>query len=252
MNIYDLILEYLYKNQNKGFLDISHICSDKEKSTRIARELKKDGLVNFKQKYLLGSGKTPPFRGNPRLEITRLGIEKYQYKDLPLKETDGNINSIMDKNTIQALENLKEGKSVTLTKDSPNEISELISNLKNLGILHKPTRFGYAAEFTNRKYLTKLIELKSWTEFLDWLDGQNTDGNITNDFSGSTVGQVNQSDFLKVEKTEIKQTTQPKTKEMQQNTIFSFIEKFWWQILIPLIIGIILIMIERGVINVGI
>ena len=162
MNIYDSILEYLYNNQDKGFLDIYHICSDKEKSTRIARELKKDGLVNFKQKRLMGSGDTPPFRGHPQLEITRLGIEKYEHRNLSIKASDGNTNTIMDKNTIQTLENLKDGKSVTLTKDSPNEISEIIINLKNLGILHKPTRFGYASEFTSRKYVSKLIELKSW------------------------------------------------------------------------------------------
>ncbi len=237
MNIYDSILEYLYKNQDKGFLEISHICSDKEKSTRIAKELKKDGLVIFKQKRLMGSGKTPPFRGHPKLEITRLGIEKYEREITELKD----VTLKMDENTIQTLENLKNGKSVTLTKDSPNEISELIVNLKNLGVLHKPTRFGYACDLSNRKYLTKLIELKSWENFLDWSENENSKSDFINDFSGSTIGQVNQSESLKVKKNEIKQTTQPTTKEKQQNTIISFIVKFWWQILIPLIIGIVLI-----------
>ena len=248
MNIYDSILEYLYKNQDKGFLEISHLCSDNEKSTRIARELKKDGLVIFRQKCLMGSGQTPPFRGQPKLEITRLGIEKYERERTELKE---DVILKMDENTIQTLENLKNGKSVTLTKDSPNEITEMIINLKNLGLLHKPTRFGYAAEFTSRKYLTKLIELQSWTEFLDWLDAQNNDSKVTNDFSGSTIGQVNQSESLKVGQIEIKQTNHPKTKEKQQNAIVSFIVKFWWQILIPLLIGIVLIMIEKGVVDIG-
>ncbi len=75
---------------------------------------------------------------------------------------------------------------------------------------------------------------------------------IINDFSGSTIGQVNQSKSLIVKQTEIKSTTTPKKKEKQQNVIISFIGKFWWRILIPLLIGIILTMIEKGVINIGV
>ena len=228
MNIYDSILEYLYKNQDKGFLEISHISSDKEKSTRIARELKKDGLVNFKQKRLAGSGNTPPFRGHPKLEITRLGIEKYE------KERDESKQDIvlkMDKNTIQTLENLKNGKSVTLTKDSPNEISELISNLKNLGILHKPTRFGYACDLSNRKYLTKLIELESWEKFLDWSENENGKSDFINDFSGSTIGQINQSS----EKIDLKS---PITQKIVHKTDKEPKKKSWVEIL-AWIIGII-------------
>ncbi|MGY0393336.1 hypothetical protein ACW5R3_12360 [Bizionia sp. KMM 8389] len=99
----------------------------------------------------------------------------------------------MTDETLKYLDDLKNGKPIPLTKDSPNEISELIINLKNLGFLYKPNKYTYASEFNNRKYLTKLIELKSWSEFLNWLDEQKTDSNIVNDFSGSTIGQVNQS-----------------------------------------------------------
>lgn len=76
--------------------------------------------------------------------------------------------------------------------------------------------------------------------------------NINNNFKNSTFGQINQADFLKVDKTEIKQTIHPKTKEKQQKAIVSFIEKFWWHILIPLGIGIVLILIESGIINIDI
>tara|TARA_R110002049_G_scaffold69023_1_gene178835 strand:+ start:4434 stop:4781 length:348 start_codon:yes stop_codon:yes gene_type:complete len=99
----------------------------------------------------------------------------------------------MKTDKIEYLERLRVGKSIPLTKDSPNEISELLTNLKNLGILYKPTEYSYALDLNNRKYLTKLIELKSWSEFLNWLDRQNSDSNIINDFSGSTIGQINQS-----------------------------------------------------------
>ena len=96
--------------------------------------------------------------------------------------------------------------------------------------------------------------LKAKIEFkgLEYIDKLNNDiSNITNDFSGSIIGQVNHSDFLKVEKVEIKQNNHPKTKEKKQNTIVSFMLKFWWQILIPLLIGIVLIMIEKGFIHIG-
>lgn len=151
----------------------------------------------------------------------------------------------MTEQTIKYLEDLKNGESFILTKDRPDEISELIVNLKNFGILHKQTKYGFACDFKNRRYLTKLIELKSWSEFTNWLDGQNTDANIVNDFSGSTIGQVNQADFLKNKKTKIKQIIHPKTHEKQQNAIISFVEKFWWQILIPFTLGIVLLLIER-------
>ncbi|WP_396633586.1 hypothetical protein [Maribacter sp. R86514] len=163
-----------------------------------------------------------------------------------------NTDLSFDATTLENLERLKNGQTITLTKDSHKESSTLIRNLGNLGILHKPTRFGYACDLKNRKYLTKLIELKSWEKFLEWSENDNSKSDFINDFSGSTIAQVNQSESLNVEKTEIKQTNHPKTKEKQQNAITSFIVKFWWQILIPLAIGIILIMIEKGIIDIGI
>lgn len=80
-------------------------------------------------------------------------------------------------------------------------------------------------------------------KFLKEIESENK--NITNNFNNSTIGQFNQSDELKVLKTEIKQTIHPKIKEKQQNAIISFVEKFWWLILIPLLLGIVLIAIEK-------
>jgi hypothetical protein len=154
--------------------------------------------------------------------------------------------------TIKYLEDLKNGDTFILTKDSPNEIYELILNLKNLGLLHKPTKFGYACDFKNRKYLTKLIELNSWTDFLNWLDGQNSDSSIVNNFSGSTIGQVNQSDFLKVEGTNIKQNVGGSTTKPKKNyPILSKLIEYFWPLIISIISGIILLMIERGIIDIG-
>ncbi len=88
----------------------------------------------------------------------------------------------MTNQTIKYLEDLKNGETFILTKDRPDEIYELIINLKNLGFLYKSTKYGYSCDFKNRNYLTKLIELKSWEDFLNWLDAQNTNPKIVNDF----------------------------------------------------------------------
>ena len=84
---------------------------------------------------------------------------------------------------------------------------------KDFGLIE---RFGkHSFRLTNKgSDFTSFSNLKQNTEF------------INNDFSNSTIGQLNQSDFLKTKKTEIKQTIHPKTNEKQQNAIISFIEKF--------------------------
>lgn len=156
----------------------------------------------------------------------------------------------MKQETIEYLQKIKNGENVFLSKDSPDEISEISNRLKNLGILHKPSRFEYAVEIGKRKHLSKLIELESWPEFMDWLDSNNSNSNITNNFSGSSIGQINQSDNLKVEKTEIQQPIHPITEDKQEDAFLSLIKKFWWKILIPIIIGIVLFVIEGWVIEI--
>lgn len=96
----------------------------------------------------------------------------------------------MTNETIEYLKDLKNGDTINLTKDFPDEIYGLIINLKNIGILNKNNRYGYTCDYKNHIYLSKLIELKSWAEFLNWLEEQNSN---SNNFSNSTIGQVNQS-----------------------------------------------------------
>lgn len=130
----------------------------------------------------------------------------------------------MTNQTIKYLEDLKNGETFFLTKDSPDEIYELVINLKNLGLLYKSTKFGYSCDFKNRKYLAKLIELKSWSDFLNWLDGQNTNSDIINDFSGSTIGQVN---HLSSEKITLKS---PITQNIVHETSKKTSKKSWLEI----------------------
>jgi hypothetical protein len=94
----------------------------------------------------------------------------------------------------------------------------------------------------NDENITAKIKLKG-NEYLNKMESE--DKIITNNFNNSTIGQFNQSDELSVLKSEIKQTIHPKAKEKQQNAIILFVVKFWWQILIPLLLGIVLIAIEK-------
>jgi hypothetical protein len=108
----------------------------------------------------------------------------------------------------------------------------------NLGI---DIRFGDGNNIKVDQIKAK-IEFKG-IEYLNKFETENK--SINNNFNNSTIGQLNQSDELSVLKTEIKQTIQPATKEKQQNAIISLVEKFWWQILIPLVLGIALLAIQQ-------
>lgn len=144
----------------------------------------------------------------------------------------------MTNQTIKYLEDLKNGETFILTKDVSDEIYELIINLKNLGFLYKSTNYGYSCDFKNRNYLTKLIELKSWEEFLNWLDLQNKNSNTTNDYSGSTIGQINHFSSGKTTvKSPIKQNIVHETDK--KNNKKSWIEITSWTI--GIIAGIIAI-----------
>lgn len=139
----------------------------------------------------------------------------------------------MKENTIKVLEDFMDGKSYTLTKDRPEEIKDLLPRLENLGLINKIDRFKYAADLSKRKNLSKLIELKSWSEFLNWTEGQNTNGQITNDFSGSTNGQVNQSTKEVDVKSKVIQNVENKSGQK------SWIEIFAW--IIGIIAGLVAI-----------
>ncbi len=156
-----------------------------------------------------------------------------------------------EKYTLQILEKLRNGDEAPINKCETDEVVELLIKLRNAEIAES-VKGGVKVSIKNRKYLTKLIELKSWSEFLNWYDGQNNDSNITNNFSGSTIGQVIQSsDKIFVKKNKIKQTTHLTKKPSILAKIKSFLSKFWWAVIIPLAVGIILILIERGIIDIG-
>ncbi|EWH08840.1 MULTISPECIES: hypothetical protein [Cellulophaga] len=233
MNKYHNILELLYHNRDRGFVETKHLFKDKTEAKRITSELRSDGLVSFEPIKSFG-----PKPISFKLAITRLGIEKHEEYFLNSSITNVNGNFELKEHTIDILKRLKNGESIVSTKSETKEVSDLLSQLYNLGIGNK-TKNGLSIPFQNHKYLTKLIELKSWPKFLEWLEKQNTESIITNDFSGSTIGQVNQSSSFSNSPQNIN-TNAKETTTQKRN----FGEKFWELISEnKLISGIILIII---------
>ena len=126
-----------------------------------------------------------------------------------------------EKYTLKVLEKLRNGEEAAITKCETEEVLELLNKLKNSEIAES-IKNGVKVPIKNRRFVTKLIELESWNKFLDWYDGQNTNGNTTNYFIGENKGIVNQSsNFSNSPQTaNTTATTQPTTQK-------NFIKKFW-------------------------
>ncbi|SHJ82630.1 hypothetical protein SAMN04487911_14120 [Arenibacter nanhaiticus] len=75
MKLYQCVLEFLYRNREKGYSRITHICMDPNDATRIAREMKEKGLIDFKQRRFVGSNGELSFIAPPSLMIAPLGID---------------------------------------------------------------------------------------------------------------------------------------------------------------------------------
>ncbi|NKI28318.1 hypothetical protein SAMN04487911_12830 [Arenibacter nanhaiticus] len=73
MNLYRSILEFLYKNQERGFVRITHICLDPNEATRIAKKMKEEGLIDYKQRRFMGGNGHISFISPPQLIITPEG-----------------------------------------------------------------------------------------------------------------------------------------------------------------------------------
>ncbi|NKI27890.1 hypothetical protein HCG49_15110 [Arenibacter sp. 6A1] len=76
------ILEFLYRNRKRGFSRITHICLDPNRATQIARKMKEEGLIDFKQRRFMGSNGELCFIAPPALMITPLGIEMIESQDM--------------------------------------------------------------------------------------------------------------------------------------------------------------------------
>ncbi|WP_143815231.1 hypothetical protein [Maribacter sedimenticola] len=229
-------------------LNLRLICKSNSKSMYDVRFLDVDGktelwsLGNNQHKqladYLEQNGLITRNGENCHLTIKSEKICEKGWIEYLKTENGDNFVLEMKEETISVLKKLMDGQSYTITKDRPEEIRELIPKLNNLGIINKVERFKYAADFGKRKHLSKLIEIGSWDEFLNWLDGQNTDSVITNNFPNSTIGTIIQDSDLTSSKFE---TTANMVSE-KQLAKKSLAIRFWELIsnnkLIVLLIGV--------------
>jgi len=154
----------------------------------------------------------------------------------------------MTESQINFLKEVKESNNIVDHKSHEKNISDLINFLKSYKIISKKNTNSF--EVSDGFLFHKLLDVKSMSDFEKWYSHKDK-FIVSNDFSGATIGQFNQSDFLKIDKTEIKQITPPKTNEKQYILIVSFIVKFWWAFIIPLAATIVGILIEKGIIDIG-
>lgn len=94
-------------------------------------------------------------------------------------------NKSLSEITLHTIEGLLNGEPYLLNKQSPKEISEVITRLSNLGILSK-NKYSYSVHHDKRRFLTKLLELKYWKSFNDWLDTVESKDNQTSKTSTKT------------------------------------------------------------------
>lgn len=154
----------------------------------------------------------------------------------------------MTESQINFLKEVKESNNIVDHKSHEKNISDLINFLKSYKIISKKNK--NSVEVSDGFLFHKLMDIKSMSDFEKWYSDKDK-SIVNNDFSGSTIGQFNQSDFLRVNKTEIKQINPSKTNEKQHTPIISFIVKFWWAFIIPLAATIVGILIEKGIIDIG-
>lgn len=96
-----------------------------------------------------------------------------------------NADKNLSDETLEAIEELIRGEPYRLFKCSPQESSEVVKRLNTLGILSKE-KHVFSVHHRDIKYLKKLIELKSWKSFNDWLDTVKSEDNQTSKTSTKT------------------------------------------------------------------
>ena len=99
----------------------------------------------------------------------------------------------MNPKSLDFLEDIKNGKSYTLTKCSDSEIFELVDFLKNLDIIKKNDGSYSIRGFEMKEKIEKLIEFEDISIFNDWLSSESLKPKIKFEFNNSNVGQINNS-----------------------------------------------------------
>ena len=129
------------------------------------------------------------------------------------------------------LKNIEEFGSFAITKDTPEEDRKSLNKLKAYDLVQKRNKYSW--ELTSKGYLA--IEKGGFKNYTENIEQTNTTSYIENysiiNGDNNVVDQTKNS------------TKSGKTKKE------GFWSKFWWLIVIPLIIGILLIIFEKNAFN---
>jgi len=94
-----------------------------------------------------------------------------------------NVNrNYMTDDTIKILQQIKNGNGFTLTKDSDDEICDLITRLNGLEIIEKRGK-SYFINYSKISLLTQLIKYKDYGKFINWLENKKENQNKSKYFN---------------------------------------------------------------------
>jgi len=88
----------------------------------------------------------------------------------------------MTDDTIKILQQIKNGNGFTLTKDSDDEIFDLITRLNGLEIIEKRGK-SYFINYFKISLLTQLIKYKDYGKFINWLENKKENQNKSKYFN---------------------------------------------------------------------
>ena len=168
-------------------------------------------------------------------------------------EPENGIKSSLEYKILKHLKDNENGRPISLDNFHKNEnlLRSKISELVKLKYITKVAELSLETDFSV-KSLRCEIRIDG-IKYLNEIESENK--SITN--NGIYIEANDNKGTQSFEKIEVKKNnTKHKTYSNKNHSIWqmikSFAVKFWWQILIPLIIGVVLILIQKGEIAIGI
>ncbi|MEM6737152.1 MAG: toll/interleukin-1 receptor domain-containing protein [Bacteroidota bacterium] len=170
----DILLTVVCSSKSPIGSEIAHnLFNSKDVAIHVCTIIKELGLIN-----VIRETENDPFYLFEPTSKTCDYVKKGGFS-ANYNKMDSSENELLGKDTIQVLESLLDGNSYTITKDRPKEIMDLLPKLDNLDILRKTDRYKYGINSGGRQQLKKLIQLKSWKDFLSWIDENHSEPEAT-------------------------------------------------------------------------
>lgn len=161
------------------------------------------------------------------------------------------IHYEMKKEIINLLKEIKLGGTHPCCKETDElgkEQQNVLAKLLNFDAINKNQKGSYKSG--NLKFLSKFIELQDFEKLAEYIENEsdNKTGNVT--YINNAGNLIQDSSF---NKSPVKQDINNKTLEStKKHPLISKFMKYWWMFLITVVSGIILLLIDRGIIDIGI